>query len=84
MRDLERELRRASLRVIEGGPATAATDPAVEAGPYFVTRDGMIAWRKETRDGLVPSAALQLHGPDRRRGGARRRRRAAHGVRDRG
>ena len=54
MRDLERELRRASFRVIEGGPATAATDPAVEAGPYFVTRDGMIAWRKETRDGSVP------------------------------
>ena len=29
LRDLERELRRASFRVIEGGPATAATDPAV-------------------------------------------------------
>jgi hypothetical protein len=54
MRDLEREVRRASLRVIEGGPATSATDPAVEAGFYFVTRDGMIAWRKETRDGSVP------------------------------
>ncbi|MCC2663875.1 MAG: helicase, superfamily, partial [Geminicoccaceae bacterium] len=53
MRDFERELRRASFRVIEGGPATAATDPAVEAGSYFVTRDGMIAWRKETRDGSV-------------------------------
>ena len=54
LRDLERELRRASFRVVEGGPATAATDPAVQAGPYFVTRDGMIAWRKETRDGSVP------------------------------
>jgi hypothetical protein len=54
MRDLEREVRRASLRVIEGGPGTAATDPALEAGPYFMTRDGMIAWRKETRDGSVP------------------------------
>ena len=32
MRDFERELRRASFRVIEGGPATAATDPAVAAG----------------------------------------------------
>ena len=50
LRDLDRELRRASLRIIEGGPGTAATDPAVEAGPYFVTRDGMIAWRKENRD----------------------------------
>ena len=29
LRDLERELRRASFRVVEGGPATAATDPAV-------------------------------------------------------
>ena len=54
MRDLEREVRRAGLRVIEGGPRTVATDAAVEAGPYFVTRDGMIAWRKETREGLVP------------------------------
>ena len=54
MRDLEREVRRASLRVIEGGPTSAATDPVIEAGPYFVTRDGMIAWRKETRDGSVP------------------------------
>jgi hypothetical protein len=53
MRDFERELRRASFRVIEGGPATAATDPAVAAGPYFVTH-GMIAWRKETREGVVP------------------------------
>ena len=53
LRDLERELRRASFRVIEGGPSTAATDPVVKAGPYFVTRDGMIAWRKETRDGSV-------------------------------
>ena len=25
----------------------------VEACPYFVTRDGMLAWRKETRDGSV-------------------------------
>ena len=56
MRDLEREVRRAGLRVIEGGPRTAATDAAVEAGPYFVTRDGMIAWRKETREGIVPQA----------------------------
>jgi len=54
LRDLERELRRASFRVIGGGPATAATDLAIEAGFYFVTRDGMIAWRKETRDGSVP------------------------------
>ena len=53
LRDLERELRRASFRVIEGGPTSAPTDPAVEAGPYFVTRNGMIAWRKETRDGSV-------------------------------
>jgi hypothetical protein len=53
LRDLEREVRRASFRVIEGGPATAATDPAVQAGPYFVTSAGMIAWRKETRDGSV-------------------------------
>ena len=53
MRDFERELRRASFRVIEGGPATAANDPAVAAGPYFVTH-GMIAWRKETREGVVP------------------------------
>jgi len=53
MRDFERELRRASFRVIEGGPATAATDSAIAAGPYFVTH-GMIAWRKETRDGEVP------------------------------
>jgi hypothetical protein len=54
MRDFERELRRASFRVIEGGPEAAATDLAVEAGSYFVTRDGMTAWRKETRDGSVP------------------------------
>jgi hypothetical protein len=54
MRDLEREVRRASLRVIEGGPGTAATDPAIEAGAYFVTRDRMIAWRRETRDGVIP------------------------------
>ena len=40
--------------MIEGGPATAATDPAIAAGPYFVTSAGMIAWRKETRDGSVP------------------------------
>ena len=53
LRDLERELRRASFRVIDGGPSTAATDPMVEACPYFVTRDGMLAWRKETRDGSV-------------------------------
>jgi hypothetical protein len=53
MRDLEREVRRAGLRVIEGGPTTAPTDPAVEAGPYFVSRDGMLARRKETRDGSV-------------------------------
>ena len=53
LRDLERELRRASLRAIEGGPATPAADGTVEAGPYFVTRHGMIAWRKETRDGSV-------------------------------
>ncbi|HYZ26769.1 MAG TPA: toprim domain-containing protein, partial [Geminicoccaceae bacterium] len=53
LRDLERELRRTSFRVIEGGPATAATDPAIAAGPYFVTSAGMIAWRKETRDGSV-------------------------------
>jgi len=52
MRDFERELRRASFRVIEGGPATAATDPAVAAGPYFETH-GLIAWRKETREGVV-------------------------------
>jgi Toprim domain len=54
MRDLEREVRRAGWRVIVGGPATAATDPAVEAGPYFVTLDGMTAWRKETREGVIP------------------------------
>jgi hypothetical protein len=53
LRDLERELRRASFRVIEGGPTSAPTDPAVEAGPYFVSRNGVIAWRKETRDGSV-------------------------------
>jgi Toprim domain len=53
LRDLEGELRRASFRVIQGGPSTAATNPVVEAGSYFVTRDGMIAWRKETRDGSV-------------------------------
>jgi Toprim domain len=53
LRDLERELRRASFRVIEGGPGAAATDPAIAAGPYFVTSAGMIAWRKETRDGSV-------------------------------
>jgi Toprim domain len=54
MRDLEREVRRAGLRVIEGGATSASIDPVVEAGPYFVTRDGMIAWRKETREGVVP------------------------------
>jgi hypothetical protein len=54
LRDLERELRRASFRVIEGGPETSSTDAAVAAGPYFVTSAGMIAWRKETRDGWVP------------------------------
>jgi phage/plasmid primase-like uncharacterized protein len=56
MRDLERELRRASFRVIEGGPAAAATDPAIAAGPYLVTSARMIAWRKETRDGsaIIP------------------------------
>jgi len=54
MRDLEREVRRAGLRVIEGGPTSASTSPVVEAGPYFITRDGMIAWRKETREGVVP------------------------------
>ena len=53
MRDLDHEVRRASLRVIAGGPRTAPTDPAIEAGPYSVTRDGVIAWRKETRDGWV-------------------------------
>jgi hypothetical protein len=53
MHDLEREVRRAGLRVIEGGPMSAPTDSAIEAGPYFVARDGMIAWRKETRDGSV-------------------------------
>ena len=54
MRDLEREVRRAGLRVIEGGPTSASTAPVVEAGSYFITRDGMIAWRKETREGVVP------------------------------
>ena len=53
LRDLERELRRASFRVIDGGPEAAADDLAVEAGLYFVTRDGTIAGRKETRDGSV-------------------------------
>jgi hypothetical protein len=56
MRDLEREVRRASFRVIEGGPTSAPTNPAIEAGPYFVARDGMIAWRKETLEGVVPQA----------------------------
>ena len=54
MRDLERELRRASFRVIEGGPATAATDPASRGRALLRDPDGMIAWRKETRDGSVP------------------------------
>ena len=54
MRDLDREIRRANLRVIEGGGASAGFEATIEAGPYFVTRDGMIAWRKETREGVVP------------------------------
>ena len=54
MRDLDREMRRANLRVIEGGGASAGFEATIEAGPYFVTRDGMIAWRKETREGVVP------------------------------
>ena len=57
LRDLERELRRTSFRVIEGGPGAATTDPAIAAGPYLVTSAGMIAWRKETRDG---SAVIPL------------------------
>ena len=54
MRDLDREIRRANLRVIEGGGASTGFKATVEAGPYFVTSDGMIAWRKVTREGLVP------------------------------
>jgi hypothetical protein len=54
MRDLDREIGRANLRVIEGGGASSGFEATIEAGPYFVTRDGMIAWRKETREGLVP------------------------------
>jgi hypothetical protein len=54
MRDLEREIRRANLRVIEGGGASSGFEATVEAGPYFVSRNGMIAWRKETREGVVP------------------------------
>ena len=54
MRDLDREIRRANLRVIEGGGASPGFEATIEAGPYFVTQDGMIAWRKETREGVVP------------------------------
>jgi hypothetical protein len=54
MRDLDREIRRANLRVIEGGGASSGFEATVEAGPYFVTRDGMIGWRQETREGVVP------------------------------
>jgi len=54
MRDLDREIRRANLRVIEGGGASSGFEATIEAGPYFVTPDGMIAWRKETREGVVP------------------------------
>ena len=54
MRDLDREIRRANLRVIEGGGASASSEATIQAGPYFVTRHGMIAWRKETREGVVP------------------------------
>jgi Toprim domain len=54
MRDLEREIRRANLRVIEGGGGSSGFEATIEAGPYFVTPDGMIAWRKETREGVVP------------------------------
>ena len=54
MRDLDREIRRANLRVIEGGGASSGFEATIEAGPYFVTQDGMIAWRKETREGVVP------------------------------
>ena len=54
MRDLDREIRRANLRVIEGGGASSGFEATIEAGPYFVTPEGMIAWRKETREGVVP------------------------------
>jgi Toprim domain len=54
MRDLDREIRRANLRVIEGGGTSSGFEATIEAGPYFVTPDGMIAWRKETRDGSAP------------------------------
>jgi hypothetical protein len=53
LRDLERELRRASFRVIQGERSAAVDNPTVDTGPYFVTREGMLAWRKETRDGSV-------------------------------
>ena len=55
LRDLERELRRVSLHVIEGGKDGAGFEAVVEAGSYFVTSGGVIAWRKETRDGSVPT-----------------------------
>ena len=54
MRDLDREIRRANLRVIEGGGASTGFEATIEAGPYFITSDDMIAWRKETREGVVP------------------------------
>ena len=54
LRDLDREIRRANLRVIEGGGASTGFEATIEAGPYFVTTGGMIAWSKETREGVVP------------------------------
>jgi hypothetical protein len=54
MRDLDREIRRENLRVIEGGGANSGFEATLEVGPYFITQDGMIAWRKETREGVVP------------------------------
>ena len=42
MRDLDREIRRANLRVIEGGGASSRLEATIEAGPYFVTRAAII------------------------------------------
>jgi hypothetical protein len=53
MRDLDHEIRRANLRVIEGGGGSSGFEATIEAGPYFVTPDGIVAWRKETREGVV-------------------------------
>jgi hypothetical protein len=54
------------LRVIEGGPAAPAAEGTIEAGPYFVTREGMLAWRKETRDGSVAIPLCNFNARNRR------------------